>query len=68
MTVRLSGLFRELCQAAVPRQGDMACPLSGEGSGESDPGGRGRLASVTDGPGLEEDGGVLSVERYEEAP
>ena len=37
----------------------MACPLSGEGSGESDPGGCGQLASVTDGPGVEADGGVL---------
>ncbi len=32
----------------------MACPLSGEGSGESDPGGAGRLASVSDGAGVEE--------------
>ena len=35
---------------------------------ESDPGGCGQLASVADGPGLEADGGVLSVERHEEAP
>ena len=37
----------------------MACSLSGEGSGESDPGSCGRLASIADGPGVEEDGGVL---------
>jgi len=62
VTDRLSGLFLELCQAAVPHQGDIACPLSGEGSGESDPGGAGRLAGIADGVGLEEYGGLLTLE------
>jgi len=61
VTDRLSGLFLELCQAAVPHQGDIACPLSGEGSGESDPGRAGRLASIANGPGVEEDGCVLTA-------
>ena len=62
MTDRLSGLFLELCQAAVPHQGDIACPLSGEGSGESDPGGAGWLASIPNSTGVEEDGYLLTVE------
>jgi len=36
--------------------------LSGEGSGESDPGRASWLASIANGVGLEDDGGVLTVE------